>query len=108
MLYHYSKLSLLERGLPFVRDRQFSALLAALVAGLFLHTTTVASEHLAEIDCDDEVCLQCHVASKDGVIPANEPQAPRPAISEFKVCLEPVQLFLSVRPRFRARAPPPQ
>ena len=84
--------------------RRFVVMLA--LSALFACAQLLAAEHLVEIECDEQLCLQCQVAAEDEV-----------AASDV---LQPATCYVATLPRelstphwlarhdfdFRARAPP--
>ena len=94
--------------MPLGKHRKYGVTLATLAVTAFLHATVLASEHLADIDCNDQVCAQCHVFSAKWAIPTVESQPLRLTSFVFEGCDSPCQLATSVTRHFYARAPPSQ
>ena len=94
--------------MPLGKHKKYGVTLTALAVAAFLHATVLASEHLADVDCHDQVCAQCHVSSGEWVIPAVEWQPLTFTNYVFRGYDSPSQPILSISHHFHARAPPSQ
>ena len=94
--------------MPFGKHKKYGVTLTALAVAALLHATVLASEHLADVDCHDQVCAQCHVFSAECVIPAVEWQPLALTDLVFRGCDSPSQPIPTAGHHFHARAPPSQ
>ena len=94
--------------MPLGKHRKYGVPLAMLVAAALLHATVLASEHLADVDCHDQVCGECCVLSAEWAIPTVESRPVTLAKFVFRGGDSPFQLAASASHHFHARAPPSQ
>ena len=84
--------------------RRFAAMFA--LSALFACAQLLAAEHLAEIDCDEQLCQQCQVSAEDEAAENDYFQAP-PRYAAPPLCeLSTPRWLARYHFDFRARAPP--
>jgi hypothetical protein len=97
-----------ERRLPLSRHIPYPLLLAFLIATSILHASAFDSEHLGQIDCDDQVCAQCQLLQGDWSLIADDSQSTLLMNPTFSGGTVHIRLRLPTEHNFYARAPPAQ